>query len=137
MLKKLYVFNHQSNIWAIKNYTAGSHSQKQNPSSIHEWGGGRTRRLLQAAYTVAFLCLLRVDEVLKIQAHDIEILSATCYKLTLPFRKTNQFGGTVMFVDKNVILLTPATFQKFNHLFCMHYPKQKHIFALFVPLQSG
>ena len=29
----------------------------------------------------------------KIQVHDIEIVSPTCIKLTLPFRKTAQDGG--------------------------------------------
>ncbi|KAG1830945.1 hypothetical protein DFJ58DRAFT_719603 [Suillus subalutaceus] len=42
--------------------------------SSHRWGGGRARRLLQAAYTLAFVCMLRFDEVLKIQAHDLECL---------------------------------------------------------------
>jgi len=77
-------------VWAIKDYAPGTRSQ---PHHDHEWGGGRARRLLQAAYTLAFLCLLRFDEVLKIQAHDIEIISDSCISLTLPFRKTSQFGG--------------------------------------------
>jgi hypothetical protein len=89
-MKMLYHRNHQDDAWKIKDYAAGSRTQV--PSS-HEWGGGRTRRLLQAAYTIAFLCLLRFDEVLKIQAHDIEIVGKDCFKLTLPFRKTSQFGG--------------------------------------------
>jgi hypothetical protein len=36
--------------------------------------------------------LLRVDEVLKIEMHHIEFISDTKIKLTLPFRKTHQFG---------------------------------------------
>ncbi|KAK7025662.1 hypothetical protein R3P38DRAFT_2529704, partial [Favolaschia claudopus] len=63
----------------------------------HEWGGARARRLLTLAYVLAFLCLLRFDEVLKIQIHDIEWVSDTCIKLTLPFRKTSQFGGVKPF----------------------------------------
>jgi len=89
-MEKLYDFNHQPENWDVKDYAAGSRAQKQN---IDDWGGGRARRLLQAAYTIAFLCLLRFDEVLKIQAHDIRVLSATSYELTLPFRKTEQSGG--------------------------------------------
>jgi hypothetical protein len=87
ILKKLYNFNHQEHIWAIKDYAPGSHTQKQNSASLHEWGGGRTRCLLQAAYTISFLCLLHFDEVLKIQAHDIELehVTKTSFKLTLPF----------------------------------------------------
>lgn len=60
---------------------------------LNEWGGGRARRLLQAAYTIALLCLLRFDEVLKIQAHDVKLVTKTSIKLTLPFRKTSQFGS--------------------------------------------
>ncbi|KAK6991680.1 hypothetical protein R3P38DRAFT_3331684 [Favolaschia claudopus] len=48
---------------------------------------------LWPTYVLSFLCLLRFDEVLKIQLHDIEWVSDTCIKLTLPFRKTSQFGG--------------------------------------------
>ncbi|KAJ7900693.1 hypothetical protein B0H14DRAFT_3753009, partial [Mycena olivaceomarginata] len=84
-LRKLYDFNHQPEVAEIKDYAAGS--------GPHEWGGGRARRLLELAYVLSFLCLLRFDEVLKIQMHDIEWISDKCIKLTLPFRKTNQFGG--------------------------------------------
>lgn len=59
------------------------------------WAGGNTRRLLFAAFTIAYLCLLRVDEVLKIKfshlkwdTHDENLIV-----LTLPFRKTSQNGG--------------------------------------------
>lgn len=92
-MMKMYDYNHQDDIWAIQDYAAGSRTQQQDSSSLHQWGGGRSRRLLQAAYTIAFLCLLRFDEVLKIQAQDINIVSSTCVVLTLPFRKTSQFGG--------------------------------------------
>jgi hypothetical protein len=88
MLRKLYDFNHLPENWNIKDYAPGSRSRDDE-----EWGGGRVRRLLYAAYTIAFLCLLRFDEVLKIQVHDIEIVSPTCIKLMLPFRKTDQNGG--------------------------------------------
>lgn len=89
----MYEFNHQPEMWNIKDYAPGS--TKQAPRATHEWGGGRTRRLLWAAYTISFLCLLRFDEVLKIQAHEIEVVSEICIKLTLPFRKTSQFGGEI------------------------------------------
>jgi hypothetical protein len=43
---------------------------------------------------LAFTCLLRFDEVLKIQSHDIHIIQeGNMLEVTLPFRKTNQFGG--------------------------------------------
>ncbi|KAJ7082705.1 hypothetical protein B0H15DRAFT_785580 [Mycena belliarum] len=89
-LCKLYHFNHRPEVAEIKEYAAGSRKHVKTP---HEWGGGRARRLLTLAYVLSFLCLLRFDEVLKIQMQDIEWVSDTCIKLTLPFRKTNQFGG--------------------------------------------
>ncbi|KAH9011180.1 hypothetical protein EDB83DRAFT_2177140, partial [Lactarius deliciosus] len=63
-----------------------------------QWGGPRARRLLQLAFTLAFSCLLRVDEVLKIQSHDFVLLDAHTLVLTLPFRKTSQFGDIKPFV---------------------------------------
>ncbi|KAK6989001.1 hypothetical protein R3P38DRAFT_3331736 [Favolaschia claudopus] len=89
-LLKLYMFNNQPEIAKVREYTAGS---RKTQKAAHEWGGGRARRLLALAYILSFLCLLRFDEVLKIQLHDIEWVSDTCIKLTLPFRKTSQFGG--------------------------------------------
>ena len=88
MLYDLYHFNHREENWKIRE--VASHKKSY---TTEDWGGGQTRRLLQFAYTISFLCLLRFDEVLKIQAHDIEFMSETCIKLTLPFRKTAQNGG--------------------------------------------
>jgi hypothetical protein len=51
--------------------------------------------MLQAIYTLAFQCLLRVDEVLSIQAHYIVVVNEEkgLIQLNLLFRKTNQYGG--------------------------------------------
>ncbi|PBK80428.1 hypothetical protein ARMGADRAFT_949670, partial [Armillaria gallica] len=63
------------------------------------WCGGNICRLLQAVYLLSFICLLRVDEVLKIQVHDIkfdaedDIEKTERVSITLPFRKTSQFGS--------------------------------------------
>ena len=86
----MYHFNHQPENWATEEYAPRKRAEKQRD----RWGGGRARRLLGAAYTIAFLCLLRFDEVLKIQMHDIKVLAPeTSISLTLPFRKTDQHGG--------------------------------------------
>jgi hypothetical protein len=57
-----------------------------------------TRRALQALYTIAFVCLLRSDEVLKIRRDHIELVKEDdeiqYMVLTLPFRKTHQDGRT-------------------------------------------
>jgi hypothetical protein len=88
MLYNLYHFNHCKENWEIREVAS-----RKKTGATEDWGGGQTRRPLQFAYTISFLCLLRFDEVLKIQAHDIEFMSKTCIKLTLPFRKTAQNGG--------------------------------------------
>ncbi|KAG2363600.1 hypothetical protein BDR07DRAFT_1483459 [Suillus spraguei] len=46
---------------------------------------------IQAAYTVAFLCMLRFDEFLKIQVHDLRVEKDRVV-LYLPFQKTHQNG---------------------------------------------
>jgi hypothetical protein len=91
LLKALWDFNHLPENWSIKPYAPQPRSQSGR--DLHHWGRGRTRRLLHAIYSIAFWCLLRFDEVLRIQMHDLEVISETCVKLTLPFRKTDQFGG--------------------------------------------
>jgi hypothetical protein len=89
LLKALWDFNHQSQNWSIKPYAP----RPRRGRDVEMWAGGRTRRLLHAIYTIAFWCLLRIDEALRIQIHDLEVVSSTCIKLTLQFRKTDQFGG--------------------------------------------
>ena len=86
ILKKLYDINHSFQIYRLG---------EAPPTSDEHWGGGRLRLMLQCIYSIAFLCLLRFDEVLKIQAHHIEVISEAegHIKLTLPFRKTHKFGG--------------------------------------------
>jgi hypothetical protein len=89
-LKKIYDFNHKPEHWDLKPV---EFYRKRKGKNVNTWGGGRARRLLQAAYILSFLCLLRIDEVLKIEMHHVEFISDTKIKLTLPFRKTHQFGG--------------------------------------------
>ena len=77
----------------MRDYQPGKHTEK----STANWRGGRAHRLLLAAYTIAFLCLLRVDEVLKIQVHDIQFSGedeSDHISISLPFRKTHQCGGS-------------------------------------------
>ena len=68
------------------------------PNNDHNWGGGRLRLMLHCIYLIAFLCLLRFDEVLKIQAHHLEVVDEGKgeIKLTLPFRKTHKLGGMLL-----------------------------------------
>ncbi|KAH8985965.1 DNA breaking-rejoining enzyme [Lactarius hatsudake] len=63
-----------------------------------QWAGQNAWWLLQLTFTLAFSCLLCMDEVLKIQGHDFINLGNNQLQLTLPFRKTNQFGHIKLFV---------------------------------------
>jgi hypothetical protein len=59
----------------------------------NSWEGRHSRLLVHAVVSLAFVCLLRMDEVLHLRAEDIEILSPTSISITLSSRKTNPFGG--------------------------------------------
>ncbi|KAF9041858.1 DNA breaking-rejoining enzyme [Rhodocollybia butyracea] len=97
---RLWDFNHRPENREIKKYSPGRRGEKQST----DWGGPCFRRALHLAYTLAYVCLLRVDEVLKIQSHDIEISKEddNTLKVTLPFRKTNQFGHIQPFFLKKL-----------------------------------
>jgi hypothetical protein len=50
--------------------------------------------MLHAIYCISFLCLLRSDEALHIQVHElVPEWDKKRLRLTLPFRKTDQYGG--------------------------------------------
>ncbi|THU99899.1 DNA breaking-rejoining enzyme [Dendrothele bispora CBS 962.96] len=89
IIGQMFDFNHQPENWEL-----GSYKPTSRKDARKQWGGPNFRRLLQVAYTAAFLCLLRFDEVLKIQVHEIEPVPGNDHilKITLPFRKTDQFG---------------------------------------------
>ncbi|KAL0566422.1 hypothetical protein V5O48_015593, partial [Marasmius crinis-equi] len=101
LIGRLYDKNMEPSNREIKPYAPGKRKKKDDFSEPESWGGGRFRRMLHCAYVIAFACLLRVDEVLNIQVHDIEqgfddgdvILT-----ITLPFRKTEQFGEIKPFI---------------------------------------
>jgi hypothetical protein len=95
LLKKLYDFNYSFPI-----YRLGEAPPVSTDVAVHDdhsWGGGRLRLMLQCIYTIAFLCLLRFDEVLKIEAHHLEVMDEATgeIKLSLPFRKTHKYGGII------------------------------------------
>ena len=82
-------------------------------SEDQQWGGARLRIMLQCIYAIAFLCLLRFDEVLRIEVKDIEVIDKLKghIKLTLPFRKTHQYGGN--FIASNFTNLEIKPFHLF------------------------
>ena len=93
LLAKLYEMNNRYTVQPL------SRMRRRGDSEDIQWGGARLRMMLQCIYTLAFLCLLRFDEVLRIQAKDIEVVDKHDghIKLTLSFRKTHQYGGTLSF----------------------------------------
>jgi hypothetical protein len=82
ILWKLYHHNNRPEVADIKPVTRFN---RKAPVDIDQWGGGRSRRMLHAVYVIAFLCLLRFDEALKIQLQDIRRISDTSFELNLPF----------------------------------------------------
>ncbi|KAF8173373.1 DNA breaking-rejoining enzyme, partial [Mycena galopus ATCC 62051] len=95
ILARLYHYNNKPEVCVIKPVTR---RQRNAPVDPNEWGGGRSRLMLHAVYVIAFLCLLRFDEALKIQLQDIRWINETSFELTLPFRKTSQYGEIKPFV---------------------------------------
>ena len=90
LLKKLYDYNKQYELKSMQ------WQRRLRGNSEHiEWGGAKLRMMMQCIYTIAFLCLLCFDEVLRIELKDIEVIDNERgqIKLTLPFRKTHQYGG--------------------------------------------
>ncbi|KAJ7814703.1 DNA breaking-rejoining enzyme [Mycena olivaceomarginata] len=86
MLQKLYDYNHDHGRSTPQPYGSTTPAGK--------WDGAHARLLCWVAYLIAFHCLLRVDEVLNIQAHDVRVDSENpnIIIITLPFRKTAQYG---------------------------------------------
>lgn len=58
-----------------------------------QWGNPRRRLLVHAVVTLAFVCLLRLDEVLNLTFEDITFHSAEHIEIDLFSRKTHPFGG--------------------------------------------
>ena len=91
MIKRLYTLNYDTLYRIDEILYVGSDN--------HGYGGGRLRRMLQCIYTIIFLCVLRFDEVLKIQAHHLKVIDEVKdqIKLTLPFRKTHKYAGKILY----------------------------------------
>ncbi|KIY50121.1 hypothetical protein FISHEDRAFT_39905, partial [Fistulina hepatica ATCC 64428] len=99
ILRMMYDFNHHEEFLTPKLYAPQQRKKGNDPDRLDNWGGCRTRRAMQLAYVLSFLCLLRFDEVLHIRMEDIEF-SHNKEKMivTLPFRKTAQFGDIKPFI---------------------------------------
>lgn len=96
-LKSLYYLNIDSR-YATMDVDDPPPQKKRKADEPTDWKAGNSFYLmLNFCYVVAFLCLLRFDEVLRIEWQWIEFekLPSETYrlKLSLPFRKTHQTGG--------------------------------------------
>ncbi|KAF9487094.1 DNA breaking-rejoining enzyme [Pleurotus eryngii] len=100
ILKDLYDFNHHPENWKIKQYSPGKCKNAADPEEEVPWAGRNTCQLLFAAFTIIYLCLLRVDEVLKIKFSHLkwDTHDDNQIVLTLPFQKTSQNGNIKPFV---------------------------------------
>ncbi|KAJ7783362.1 hypothetical protein B0H16DRAFT_1297282, partial [Mycena metata] len=85
ILERIYDFMHAD---------GRSHIQPFGARKEKKWEGPRMRALCWLAYLLAFHCLLRVDEVVNIQVHEVRVHDSQpeVIVVTLPFRKTHQNG---------------------------------------------
>ena len=134
----LYDFNHQPERWNlnVEGMSSTRPAASQDRPDIHQWGGPLHRRAVRAIYTIAFLCMLRIDEALKIQFHHIEI-RAKKITLTLPFRKTHQFGGESFFYFLSFTYYWHLLFQTSNLSYYTCFQRRRHIYAPFEPSLTG
>jgi hypothetical protein len=92
------------------------------------WGGARLRYMMSLMYAISFLCLLRLDEVLRIEARHVRrerIDRGWVVELTLDYRKTHQAGGK-----------TPKFRIKYANLNYSVIPRNKAILFLPQPIRA-
>ena len=87
MIRAIYAFNQAEGRCKIGEY-CGSTSRAEK-----EWATPRKRLLVHAVVTIAFVCLLRIDEVLNLKFEDVKILGDNSISITLETRKTDQYGS--------------------------------------------
>ncbi len=107
----LYHFNNRPEFQQPHQYQPTARNAEKKST---DWGDCRARAEVNLGYILAFCNLLRVDELLKIQTHDIVMkkdpkTGITTLTLTLPFGKTSQFGGQHSFVHYFVLILMSLT----------------------------
>ncbi|EIM91542.1 DNA breaking-rejoining enzyme, partial [Stereum hirsutum FP-91666 SS1] len=93
-IRQMYAFN--------QSFTEAEYGpKKRKQASSDQWAGKDLRIMLHALYVIAFHCLLRFDEALRIEWHWIEWQEYSPgkvrLKVKLPFRKTHQTGGIAPF----------------------------------------
>jgi integrase len=87
----------------------GPDSRKCKAERPENWAGHSIRVMLLLIYIIAFLCLLRFDEVLNIKWSWIQLETykgRKRIKLSLPFRKTHQYGGKNVWIHLDLHLMS-------------------------------
>ena len=87
VIRRLHVFNNSEGRSDIVDF------QPVNTTGETQWGNPRRRLLVHSVLTLAFVCLLRIDEVLNLQFQDLQYHGPDHIEITLQTRKTHQFGG--------------------------------------------
>ncbi|KAF9016828.1 hypothetical protein BDP27DRAFT_1280690, partial [Rhodocollybia butyracea] len=101
LISQLYNYNNQPVFQEPQAYKPSARNVPKEPDG---WGGTRSRTECNLGYCLFFCGLLWVDELLKIQVHDIELETnpetglVITLTLHLPFCKTSQFGEIKPFV---------------------------------------
>ena len=86
-LQWLYEYNIQPALYTMQDY------DRNHPLPGAGYCGPHGRRLLNLAYSIAFVCLLRIDEVLQIEHRHVTLLPSGKLEINLDYRKTSQHGG--------------------------------------------
>ncbi|KAI0319559.1 hypothetical protein OF83DRAFT_1054814, partial [Amylostereum chailletii] len=90
VLRRLYEFN----INFTGDHDSGSIPREDLKKTM--WASRETRLMLNAVYVIAFLCLMRMEEVLRLEWHWIQLErhnNSVRLMVRLPWRKTHQTGG--------------------------------------------
>ncbi len=87
VLQYIYTFNQAEGRCDIQPFTP------RTKKDGDLWGSPRRRLLVHAVLTMAFICLLRIDEALSLRFEDIIFHSPEKIEVILSSRKTHQFGG--------------------------------------------
>lgn len=96
VMKSLYEFNTR---FPEREFSRQAR-QTKDPT---QWAGKGIRCMLMLLYILAFMCLLRYDEALRIRWSDLILTGPLGHsngrpyyrlEVNLPFRKTHQTGGT-------------------------------------------
>jgi integrase len=83
----IYEYNQAEGRCDIKEYQ-GSTSRAEK-----DWATPRRRMLVHAVISIAFVCLMRIDEVLNLRFEDLKVIADNNISITLETRKTHQYGG--------------------------------------------